>query len=113
MELGTSTVYTPSDTAVNTAVKLMSSLGKIKANMLLAYNYDAFPLLATAAKAANSTDAVAIAKELVIPSVLMQARTAVLSAYHFTAASHDPHAAASEFTFIAPSSIVNGQFGHH
>jgi branched-chain amino acid transport system substrate-binding protein len=112
MEVYKSTVYSPSESAVNTAVKGMTGLGKIDANLILAFNYDAFPLVAAAAKAANSTDSTAIAKELVNPSVLAQARTAMLSRYNYTAASHAPHASGSEFAFISPSLVVNGQFGH-
>jgi branched-chain amino acid transport system substrate-binding protein len=111
MEVYKSTAFTPSDTAVNTAVKTMTSLGKIQANLILAFNYDAFPLVAAAAKAAHSIDASAIAQELVNPSVLAQAQTAMLSGYHYTAASHYPHAAGTEFEFISPSLVVNGQFG--
>lgn len=112
MQVFKSTVYTPANNLVNAAVKTMAGLGPIKSTLINAYNYDAFPLVAAAAKAANSTDATAVAKELVNPSVQAQARTAMLSAYHFTAASHAPNPAPSEFTFISPSLVVNGQFGH-
>jgi branched-chain amino acid transport system substrate-binding protein len=112
MQVFKSTVYTSSDELVNTAVKTMAGLGSIKSTLILAYNYDAFPLVAAAAKAANSTDATAVAKELVNPSVQAQAQTAMLSAYHFTSGSHAPNPAPSEFTFISPSLVVNGQFGH-
>jgi branched-chain amino acid transport system substrate-binding protein len=103
-------VYTPSDTVVNTAVKTMTSLGKIDGPLLTAWNYDAFPLVAAAAKAAHSIEANAIAQALASSSVQAQAHTAMLSRYRFTAASHAPNPAASEFTFISPSRIVNGQF---
>ncbi|TVZ02217.1 amino acid ABC transporter substrate-binding protein [Trebonia kvetii] len=112
MQVFNSTVYSPSNTLVNDAVKTMTGLGSIKATLILAYNYDAFPLLAAAAKAANSTDPTALAKELVSPSVLSTAHTAMLTRYGFTAAEHSPQPSPSEFTFISPSLIVNGQFGH-
>lgn len=112
MEVMQSTVYTPSDAGVNIAVKAMNSLGKIEANLLLAFNYDAFPLVAAAAKAANSIDSTAIAGELVNPSVLARAHTVMLSRYNYTTASHDPHAAGSASSFISPSRVVDGQFGH-
>jgi branched-chain amino acid transport system substrate-binding protein len=112
MQVFKSTVYTKSDTLVNTAVSAMTGLGKIDANMILAYNYDAFPLVAAAAAAAHSIAPTAIAAELVKPSVLASAHTAVLSLYNFTAADHAPQADDNEFTFVSPSVVVAGQFGH-
>jgi branched-chain amino acid transport system substrate-binding protein len=72
----------------------------------------AFPLVATAAKAAGSTKAAAVAKELVNTAVLKRAQTAMLAHYHYTAASHAPHATGDSFDFIPPSVIVDGQWGH-
>jgi branched-chain amino acid transport system substrate-binding protein len=112
MQVFKSTVYTPSDTLVNTAVSAMASLGKIQASLILGYNYDAFPLVAAAAAAAHSIAPAAIATELVNPSVLASAHTAILSLYNFTAADHAPQAAADQFAFVAPSVLVNGQFGN-
>jgi branched-chain amino acid transport system substrate-binding protein len=112
MQVFASTVYTPSDTLVNNAVKTMAGLGNIDSTLINAYNYDALPLVAAAAKAANSISPTAIAQELVNPSVLDKAQTAILSRYGFTATNHTPQPSASEFVFISPSLVVNGQFGH-
>jgi branched-chain amino acid transport system substrate-binding protein len=112
MQVFKSTVYTPSDTLVNSAVSAMTGLGKIDANLILAYNYDAFPLVAAAAKAANSIDPAAIAAQLINAPVLASAHTAILSLYNFSAADHAPQAGADEFAFVAPSVVVSGQFGH-
>ncbi|TVZ02140.1 amino acid ABC transporter substrate-binding protein [Trebonia kvetii] len=112
MQVFKSTVYTASAALVNTAVKTMTELGPIKSTLILAYNYDAFPLVAAAAKAANSVDSTAIAKELVNPSVLDSAQTAIVTHYGFTAAEHSPQQQSGEFVFIPPSLVVNGQFGH-
>jgi branched-chain amino acid transport system substrate-binding protein len=112
MEVFKSTVYSPSDTAVNTAVKTMASLGKIQASLILAFDYDAPELIAAAAKYAKSTDPFALAKALVNPSVLDQASTAILPRYHFTATDHSPHVASNQFVFISPSLVVSGQYGH-
>lgn len=107
-----STVYSPSATLVNQAVKAMLSLGKIDSTLILAYNYDAFPLVQAAAKYAHSTTAAAIAAALAKPAVQAAAKTAVLSRYNFTASNHSPAPDPSEFTFISPTQIVNGQYGH-
>jgi branched-chain amino acid transport system substrate-binding protein len=112
MQVFNSTEYTASDTAVNEAVAGMAALGKIQSTLINAYNYDAFPLVAAAAKAANSIDPTAIAKGLINASVLADAHTAILSHYGFTATDHSPQPSASEFVFISPSLVVNGQFGH-
>jgi branched-chain amino acid transport system substrate-binding protein len=107
-----STVYSPSATLVNQAVKAMTSLGKIDSTMILAFNYDALPLVAAAAKYAHSTSAAALAAALVKPAVQAAAKTAILSRYNFTANNHSPQPGGSEFTFISPTLIVNGQYGH-
>ena len=112
MQVFNSTEYSPSDTLVNTAVKQMTGLGKISSTLILAYNYDALLLVAAAAKTAQSTDPSAIAKELVSPSVLEGAHTAIISRYQYTAALHSPQPNPSEFAFISPSLVVNGQYGH-
>jgi branched-chain amino acid transport system substrate-binding protein len=112
MQVFKSTVYTPSAASVNGAVKAMTGLGSIKSTLILAYNYDAFPLVAAAAKAANSIDATAVAKELVNSTVLDSAQTAIVSHYGFTATDHAPQPSSGEFAFIPTSLIVNGQFGH-
>jgi branched-chain amino acid transport system substrate-binding protein len=112
MQVFNSTEYTPSDTIVNTAVKEMTGLGKISSTLILAYNYDALLLVAAAAQAAQSTDPSAVAKELVNPSVLAGAHTAIISRYQYTAALHSPQPSPTEFAFISPSLVVNGQYGH-
>jgi branched-chain amino acid transport system substrate-binding protein len=107
-----STVYSPSATLVNQAVKAMTSLGKIQSTLILAYNYDALPLVYAAAKYAHSTTPSAIAAALARPAVQEAAKTAILSRYNFTATNHSPAPSSSEFTFISPTLIVNGQYGH-
>jgi len=112
MQVFHSTVYAPSATLVVQAVKAMLSLGKIDSTLILAYNYDAFPLVQAAATYAHSTTAAAIAAALAKPAVQAAAKTAILSRYNFTASNHSPAPNADEFTFISPTPIVNGQYGH-
>jgi branched-chain amino acid transport system substrate-binding protein len=112
IQVNQSTVYSPSATLVNQAVKAMTSLGKIESTLILAFNYDAFPLVAAAAKYAHSTTTAALAAALVKPAVQAAAKTAMLSRYNFTAGNHSPQPGGSEFTFISPTLIVNGQYGH-
>ncbi len=107
-----STVYSPSATLVNQAVKAMLSMGKIDSTLILAFNYDTLPLVQAAAKYAHSASASALAAALVKPAVQAAAKTAILSRYHFTAASHSPQPGGSAFTFISPTMIVNGEYGH-
>jgi branched-chain amino acid transport system substrate-binding protein len=107
-----STVYSSSATLVNQGVAAMTSLGKIDSTLILAFNYDTFQLVAAAAKYAHSTTASALAAALVRAAVQAQAKTAILSRYHFTAANHSPQPSASEWAFITPTLIVNGQYGH-
>jgi branched-chain amino acid transport system substrate-binding protein len=112
MQVFTSTVYSPSDTAVNHVVSAMAAFGQITAPLILAYDYDALPLIAAAAKYAHSTDPTVLAKALANPAAIAGAHTVVLSGYHFTATNHSPQPGPSELTFISPSLLVNGQFGH-
>lgn len=112
MQVFTSTVYSSSDTAVNKVVSAMAAFGTITAPLILAYDYDGLPLIAAAAKYAHSTDPSVLAKALTNPAAIAGARTIVLSGYHFTASNHSPQPAPSELTFIAPSLLVNGQYGH-
>jgi len=110
MEVYKSTSYDPAATRVNDMVASMARLGQIQANLILAYNYDGFKLVAAAAKDAGSTDAQAIAKSLVKPAVQEAAETAVLTRYNFSETVHSPNTDASEFTFVRPSAVKNGQF---
>ncbi|WP_371842812.1 ABC transporter substrate-binding protein [Rhodococcus triatomae] len=108
-----STVYDPEDEAVNTMVETMASLGTITSPLILADNYDAFPLVAAAAEAAGTTtDAEKLAQALETPEVLEAAKTAFLPRYHFSADSHGPAPDADALRFIAPTALVDGQFGN-
>ncbi|MDG3009523.1 amino acid ABC transporter substrate-binding protein [Rhodococcus sp. D2-41] len=108
-----SNVYDPNDKAVNTMVDTMASLGAIPGSVELAANYDAFPLLASAAKqAGTTTDAAKLATALESPVVQQNAQTAYLPRYHFDATTHAANVDASTFEFIKPGPLVNGQFGH-
>jgi branched-chain amino acid transport system substrate-binding protein len=107
-----STVYSPSATLVNQAVKAMTGLGKIDSTLILSFNYDALPLVQAAAKYAHSTTTAALAAALVKPAVQASAKTAILPRYNFTATNHSPQPGGSVFTFISPTLIVNGQYGH-
>ncbi|EGD55971.1 ABC transporter substrate-binding protein [Gordonia neofelifaecis] len=109
----TSTVYDPNNAAVKQMVDTMASLGEIRSTLIVADNYDAMPLIAAAAKkAGTSTDPQKLAEALENPEVQQNAKTAFLARYNFTADSHDPNPAQSEMKFIAPTKVVNGQFGH-
>jgi branched-chain amino acid transport system substrate-binding protein len=111
MEVFQSTKYDPDATGVNDAVQTMLSIGPINASLILAYNYDAFPLIAAAAeKVGNADDASALAKALEDTSVTKDANTVILKQYGFTAESHSPNVGADEFLFIAPSELKNGQY---
>ncbi|MGW0176768.1 ABC transporter substrate-binding protein [Rhodococcus sp. NPDC003322] len=109
----TSTVYDSGNAAVNKMVDTMASLGAIPSTLLLASNYDAFPLVAAAArKAGTTTDAEQLARALEVDEVQENAKTAFVSRYHFTAEDHGPNPTQDELKFIAPGGIVNGQFGN-
>jgi branched-chain amino acid transport system substrate-binding protein len=112
IEVNQSTVYSPSATLVNQAVKAMTSLGKIESTLILAFNYDALPLVAAAAKYEHSTTTAALAAALVKPAVQAAAKTAILSRYNFTVTNHSPQPSPGEWAFISPTLIVNGQYGH-
>ncbi|WP_219418187.1 ABC transporter substrate-binding protein [Pseudonocardia nigra] len=110
MQVYTSTAYDPAAEKVNRMVERMTALGPIPASLILAYNYDAFFLLAAAARDAGSTEAAALAAALEKPEVQRDAGTAVLPLYNFTASAHAPQVGADALTFVAPSKVVNGQF---
>ncbi len=107
-----STVYDPQDDAVNTMVQTMAGLGEITAPLILADNYDPYFLVAAAAEKTGNTDAEDIAQALVDPDVLDAAQTAFLPRYRFTADSHASNPAPDAFRYVAPSALVNGQFGN-
>lgn len=107
-----STVYDPQDDAVNTMVQTMAGLGEITAPLILADNYDPYFLVAAAAEKTGNTDAEDIAQALVDPDVLDSAQTAFLPRYRFTADSHASNPAPDAFRYVAPSALVNGQFGN-
>ncbi|NKR94387.1 ABC transporter substrate-binding protein [Rhodococcus hoagii] len=109
----TSTVYDPDNAAVNQMVDTMASLGTIPSTLIIADNYDAFPLVAAAAeKAGTTTDAEKLAQALETEEVQANAKTAFLSRYNFTADNHGPNPNQDEMKFIAPTKVVNGQFGN-
>ena len=111
MQVFTSTKYDASATLVNQAVDAMTSIGQIKATLILAYNFDSLPLVKAAAESVGSLDdPTKIAKALEDSKVTSSAKTAILKQYNFSSDAHSPHATADEFLFISPAKIVNGQF---
>jgi branched-chain amino acid transport system substrate-binding protein len=88
----------------------MKGLGPIKATLILAYNYDALPLVMAAADKAGSTDAKAIATALERSDTQQAAKTAILARYNYTVSSHAPSVGKGEFIFIAPSERRDGQY---
>ncbi|TQF69257.1 ABC transporter substrate-binding protein [Rhodococcus spelaei] len=108
-----STVHDANDTEVNQMVDTMKSLGDIPSTLILADNFDAFQLVAAAADhAGTTTDAKKLAAALETGSVLEKAETAFLPRYNFTADSHAAAPNTDAYKFVAPSKIVNGQFGN-
>ncbi len=106
-------MYDPDNAAVNQMVDTMASLGTIPSTLIIADNYDAFPLVAAAAeKAGTTTDAEKLAQALETEEVQANAKTAFLSRYNFTADNHAPNPNQDEMKFIAPTKVVNGQFGN-
>lgn len=111
MEVFPSTVYSKDDNTVNKAVDAMKKIGEIPSTLINAYNYDALPLVAAAAKkVGKADDPTALAKALEDPSAQHSAKVAVLQGYHFTAQSHEPNLDADGFLFIKPSPLKDGQF---
>ncbi len=110
MQVYKSTKFDPAATGVNNAVKTMKGIGPIKATLILAYNYDALPLVAAAAEKAGSSEPADIAKALEDSSVQESADTVILTRYNFTADDHAPNPNADEFAFIPPSKLKDGQF---
>lgn len=110
MQVFKSTKYDAAATATNEAVDLMAKTGPIKSSLIPAYNYDSMLLVRAAAEKAGSLDTTALAKALEDPEVQKAAKTIMLTQYNFTAEAHSPSPAASEFQFISPGPLVNGQF---
>lgn len=110
MQVYKSTAHDPKAKLTNDAVKAMTSLGEIKANLILAYNFDALPLVQAAAEDAGSTDPEEVATSLEKDEVQDAANTAILSKYNFTGERHDAQPDPAEFTFITPSEVKDGQF---
>lgn len=111
MQVFSSTVYSEQADKVNKLVETMTGLGEIPTTLILAYHYDALPLVAAAAEHVGATDdATALAEALENQEVLDKAKTVVLDSYHFTAQEHAPNVGDDVFAFVAPSKIVNGQF---
>lgn len=111
MQVYSSTQYDPKATLVNNAVTRMLAAGPIKSSLILAYNYDSVFLLKAAAESAKTVDDPdALVKALIDPAVQKAAGTAILGKYGFTADVHAPNLAPTEFSFIKPGKLVNGQF---
>ncbi|WP_235681286.1 ABC transporter substrate-binding protein [Tomitella gaofuii] len=107
-----STVYDPDNEAVNEMVETMAGLGEITTTLILADNYDPFFLVAAAAEKTGNTDPEDLAKALTTDDVLDSAETAFLPRYNFTEDSHAANPDADAFQYVAPTKLVNGQFGN-
>lgn len=111
MEVFQSTKHDDSADGINAAVEHMLALGPINATMILAYNYDGLLLIKAAAeKVGNADDPAALAEALEDSAVTDSAGTVILTKYAFSADSHSPNAGGSEFVFIEPSELKDGQF---
>ncbi len=113
MQVFPSTVYDPADSAVNTMVNTMASMGSIPSTLILADNYDPFGLIAAAAdKVGSTSDPEKLAEALEDQQVLDNAQTAFLPRYHYSAESHAPNLADDGYRFVPPSKLLNGQYGN-
>lgn len=111
MEVFESTVVDAEASETNRAVKAMLDIGEIKATLILAFNYDAVILLKAAIESVGSTeDSDAIAAALTDSSVTKNAQTAMLSEYVFSQDRHAAVISGTDFRFIPPSPVENGQF---
>ena len=111
MQVYQSTAYNADATATNEAVQAMLELGPIKATLILAYNYDAVILIKAAAESVGSADdPAALAKALEDESVTLEAPTAILNHYIFSADKHSPSAGPEEFRMIPASIVKDGQY---
>lgn len=108
-----STVYDAEDGVVTKMVETMASLGAIPSTLVIAGHYDAFPLIAAAAeKTGTSTDTTRLAEALETREVQENAATAFFTRYHFTPDNHGPNPSQDEMRFIAPTRVLDGQFGN-
>jgi branched-chain amino acid transport system substrate-binding protein len=116
MQVFDSVVHQPEEDqrpAVTEMIEAMSSLGEIQTTLIQAYNYDALRLVAAAAESIGSSDdPEALAEALEDPEVQEAADTAVLKRYNYSEDSHAPNVDDDAFVFVAPSKILNGQFGN-
>ena len=111
MQVFQSTVADPEATETNRAVEAMLAKGEIKATLILAFNYDAVVLLKAAVESVGSAeDSDAVATALEDPEVTRSAPTAMLSEYVFSDKRHAAVFPGTEFRFIPPSEIKDGQF---
>ena len=109
-EVFQSTQYQASPPAPLAAlIQGMKAQGPIPAPLILAYMYDGVILAAAGAQqAGTTTDGAAIAKAV---EGITSAPTAIFATYHFSATSHSPNEDPTAFAFVAPSKVVDGQFG--
>lgn len=111
MQVFHSTVADPAAAETNRAVEAMLAKGDIKATLILAFNYDAVVLLKAAVESVGSAeDADAVTAALENPEVTRSAPTAMLSEYVFSDKRHAAVIPGTEFRFIPPSGIKDGQF---
>lgn len=108
-----STAYSPGQPQpVSDLIAGMKAAGGIPAPLTVAYAYDAVILAAAAAAAAGTTTdgaKIAAAVEKLPPG---GPKTAIFSSYRFSSASHAANPDPSQFTFIKPTAVVDGQFGN-
>jgi len=111
MQVLHSTVHDPAAEETNRSVDAMLSIGEIKATLILAHNYDAVIMLKAAVESVGGTDDVdAIAAAIEDPEVMRNAPTAMLTEYVFSDTRHAAVFPGSEFRFIPPTAIKDGQF---
>jgi branched-chain amino acid transport system substrate-binding protein len=96
---------------LNKIISTIKASGTIDTVITLAESYDGVQLLIAAAKQAGTvTDVAAIAKALeTLPSG--SAATGIYANYAYSATSHAPTQPESEFAFVTPTKVVDGQFG--
>ncbi|WP_181780292.1 ABC transporter substrate-binding protein [Pseudonocardia pini] len=90
----------------------MKAAGGIPAPLTVAYAYDAVVLAAAGAEAAGTTTdgaKIAAAIEALPPG---GPKTAIFSSYTFSPTSHSANPDPTEFAFIKPTKLVDGQFGN-
>src|SRR5699024_10410460 len=105
-----STAQDAENDALVEAVDFMAEIGDLPSTLINGLNYDAMWLLKAAAEDAGSLDPDAIAESLIKPEVQETAATVMISQYNFNAESHAANSDPSEFMFVAPGPVANGQF---